>query len=203
VTGSSQRAPPGQASWSRWPTPCRSCPSSAIPTNRHPRHHAQLQQAHRKAHDAYATLKAAAAACIEAQLELLAEARAAHDDGVTVTELDTSWLGVLAEEAVIEARTGPGQEEAQSAHIADQIGKVRAALRTAGYEPALRIEDVEYSGKGVPPVWTSPSDGSPSPGIADLAVRLLDGCACRCGQNTARARPRSRPARRRPADGQQ
>jgi len=88
-------------------------------------------------------------------LQLLIEARAAHDDGVAVTELDTSWLGVLAEEAVIEARIETGQQEAQSEHIADQIGKVRAALRNAGYEPALRIEDVEYSGEGgAPLVWT-------------------------------------------------
>jgi len=121
------------------------------------RHHAQLRQAHRRAHDAYATLKAAAAAYIEAQLELLVEARAAHDDGVTVTELDTSWLGVLAEEAVLEARIETDHQEAQSEHITGEIGKVRAALRTAGYEPALRIEDVEYSGGGgAPLVWTPP-----------------------------------------------
>jgi transcriptional regulator with XRE-family HTH domain len=121
------------------------------------RHHAQLRQAHQRAHDAYATLKAAAAAYLEAQLELLVGARAAHDDGVSVTELDTSWLGVLAEEAVIEARIETGQQEAQSEQIAEEIGKVRAALRTAGYEPALRIEDVEYSGEGGASLaWTPP-----------------------------------------------
>jgi transcriptional regulator with XRE-family HTH domain len=120
------------------------------------RHHAQLRQAHRRAHDAYETLKAAAAAYIEAQLELLIEARAAHDDGVAVTELDTSWLGVLAEEAVLEARIETDHQEVQSEHVTGEIGKVRAALRTAGYEPVLRIEDVEYSGEGAPLVWTSP-----------------------------------------------
>ena len=110
------------------------------------RHHAQLRHAHRKAHDAYQTLKEAAAAYIEAQIELVVAARAAQDDGVTVAELDTSWLSVLAEEAIIEARIEIHQEDAQSEQIADEVTKVREALRTAGYEPALRIEDVEWSG---------------------------------------------------------
>jgi hypothetical protein len=57
----------------------------------------------------------------------------------------------------VRIRIETDQEEAQSEHVADEIGKVRAALRCAGYEPALRIEDVEYSGEGgAPLVWTPP-----------------------------------------------
>jgi transcriptional regulator with XRE-family HTH domain len=112
------------------------------------RHRAQLQQANRKAHDAYGTLKAAAAAYLEAQLEVVFAARAAHDDGVTVTELDTSWLSVPAEQAAIQARVETYQEDAQAEHVSDEVGKVLGALRAVGYEPSLRIEDVEITGGG-------------------------------------------------------
>jgi len=118
------------------------------------RHRAQLRQATRKVHHAYKTAKEAAAAYLDAQYELVVAAREAHDDGLALTELDTSWLGIPAEEAAIEARIETHQEEAQSQLINDELRKVLDALRAAGYEPSLRIEDVEFSGGGPRPVQT-------------------------------------------------
>jgi len=115
------------------------------------RHAAEMQQAHWKAHDAYQALKAAAAAYIEAQFELVFTARAAHDDGLAVPDLHTSWLRVLPEEAVIQARVEIYQEEAQAEQVSNEVGKVLDALRTAGYEPSLRIEDVEVAGSELLP----------------------------------------------------
>lgn len=117
-------------------------------------HRAQMQRANHLAHAAYGALKEAAAAYIEAQIEVVVAARQAHDAGVTVTELDTSWLSVPAEEAVIEARVECDQAEDQRQQVHDEVGKVLEALRTAGYKPVLRIEDVELSGGGPLPVWT-------------------------------------------------
>jgi transcriptional regulator with XRE-family HTH domain len=115
---------------------------------------ARMRQAALSAHDAYRAVKAAAAAYIEAQFEVAVAAREAHDAGVTVTELDTSWLTTPPEEAVIQARIEGDQEDAQAEHVNDEVGKVLAALRTAGYEPALRFEDVEIvGGGGHPAVW--------------------------------------------------
>jgi transcriptional regulator with XRE-family HTH domain len=128
------------------------------------RHAAELQQAHGAAYEAYQALKTAAAAYIEAQVDLVFAARSAHDDGLTVTELHTSWLRVSPEEAVIQARIETGQEDAQAEHVSDEVGKVLAALRGAGYEPVLRIEDIEYAGgDGSPPprIWTPPQATPP------------------------------------------
>ena len=116
------------------------------------RHHVRLQQANRKAYDAYRALKEAAAAYLMAQVELAFAAREAHDGGVAVAEWHTSWLGIPAEQAAIEARIEADQEEAQSQQVEDAVGKVLDALRTAGYKPALRIEDIEYEGGGPLPV---------------------------------------------------
>jgi transcriptional regulator with XRE-family HTH domain len=129
------------------------------------KHRARMQQANQFARGAYDALKAAAAAYIGAQLELVFAAREAHDDGLTVTELDTSWLSTPPEEAVIQARIETDQEEAQAEQVSDQLDKVLAALRTAGYEPVLRIEDiVEHEGGGSPRVWTSPQPTDHKPG---------------------------------------
>ena len=118
-------------------------------------HRAQMRQAVTRAYDAYGTLKAAAADYIEAQYEVLVAARHAHDDGVTVTELDTSWLSTPPEEAVIQARIETYRADAEVDHVSDEVGKVLAALRTAGYEPLLRIEDIEITGGGGSPrTWT-------------------------------------------------
>jgi transcriptional regulator with XRE-family HTH domain len=113
------------------------------------RHAAQLHQAHRNAYEAYQALKKAAAVYIEAQFDLVYAARAARDDGLTVTELYTSWLRVPPEEAVIQARVETNQEDAQAEHVSDEVGKVLAALRSAGYEPTLRIEDLKIEGHEV------------------------------------------------------
>jgi transcriptional regulator with XRE-family HTH domain len=120
---------------------------SVISLTREPgaaRHQLQLQQAHRNAHGAYRALKEAAAAYLHAQLELVVAAREAHDAGVAVTDLHTSWLDTPAERAVIEARVEADEEEAQALRVDDAVDKVLGALRTTGYKPTLRIEDVEY-----------------------------------------------------------
>jgi transcriptional regulator with XRE-family HTH domain len=119
-------------------------------------HLAQLQQSNRKAHDAYETLKEAAAAYCEAQLVLLFAAREAHDNGITVTGMHTSWLDTPPEEAVIEARLEAAQADAQSEQIVDAVDKVLDALRATGYDPSLRIEAIEVIPAGSPPVWSPP-----------------------------------------------
>ena len=93
------------------------------------RHHVWLQQANRNAYDAYQTLKEAAAAYLQARVELVTAAREAHNDGVAVTETHTSWLRIPAEQAAIEARIQTGQEDAQAQQVDDAAGKVLDALR--------------------------------------------------------------------------
>jgi hypothetical protein len=39
-----------------------------------------------------------------------------------------------------------GQEAARAEQVNDTVGKILDALRSNGYEPALRIEDVEVHG---------------------------------------------------------
>jgi hypothetical protein len=92
------------------------------------------------------------ASYLKAQTELVFAAREAHDEGVAVTERHTTWLGIPAEQAAIEARIEADEEEAQSRQVDDAVGKVLDALRTAGYQPALRIEDIS----------TKTADPSPS-----------------------------------------
>ena len=69
-------------------------------------------------------------------------AREAQDAGLAVTELHTSWLDTLPEEAVIEARVEIEQEAARSEQVNDAVNKILDVLRSNGYEPVLRIEDV-------------------------------------------------------------
>src|SRR5262245_19140910 len=95
---------------------------------------------------AYETLKEAAADYLDAQVELVVAAREVQDAGFTVSELHTSWLDTPPEEAVIEARVEADQEAARSEQVNDAVNKVLEALRSNGYEPALRIEDVEIHG---------------------------------------------------------
>ena len=115
------------------------------------RYKVQLEQANRNAQHAYATLKEAAAGYLEAQVVLVVAAREAHDAGLTVTELHTSWLDTPAEEAVIQARVEADQEAERSEQVNDEINKILDALRSNGYRPTLRIEDVEVHGGGHPP----------------------------------------------------
>jgi transcriptional regulator with XRE-family HTH domain len=118
------------------------------------RHRARLRKANRQAYGAYQALKEAAAAYIEVQIELAFAAYEAHNDGVTLTELDTTWLDMPPEEAAIEARIAADEAAGQSQNVAEAVGKVRDALRAAGYEPTLRIEDIKVGGGGPLPVWT-------------------------------------------------
>jgi transcriptional regulator with XRE-family HTH domain len=115
------------------------------------RHQVQLEQANRKAHHAYETLKEAAADYLDAQVELVVAARQAHDAGLAVTELHTSWLDTLAEQAVIEARVKADQDAARSEQVNDAVNKILDALRSNGHKPTLRIEDVEVDGGGPVP----------------------------------------------------
>jgi len=119
------------------------------------RHTIHLEHAKGEAAAAYRRVKEAAAAYLETQVELVSAARQAHDAGLTVTELYTSWLAVPPEEAVIEARVDAGHETAHSEQLNNEVVKILDALRSNGYEPTLRIEDIQYhGGGGAPAVWT-------------------------------------------------
>jgi hypothetical protein len=123
-------------------------PSSLTDEPGEAKHRARLRRAAHNAGGAYQAVKATAAAYLEAQFNLLLAAREAHDDGLTLTELDTSWLSTPAEEAAIEARVDTYQEGAREEQVGAGLVKVMDALRAGGYEPSLRIEDVEISGGG-------------------------------------------------------
>ena len=110
------------------------------------RQRVQLDQANRNAHDAYGVLKEAAGAYLHAQLELVVAAYEARAAGLTVTELHTSWLATPPEEAVIQARVEADQEEARSEQVNDAVNTIMDALRSNGYDPAVRIEDVQVHG---------------------------------------------------------
>ena len=74
--------------------------------------------------------------------------------GLSVTELHTSWLTVIPEEAVIQARVDSDDEEARSEKLNGEVVKILAALRANGYEPHLRVEDVTVGGGSDLPEWT-------------------------------------------------
>jgi hypothetical protein len=59
-----------------------------------------------------------------------------------VTELYTSWPTTQPEETVIKARVDQGHEATPSEHLNDEINKILSALRSSGYEPVRRIEDI-------------------------------------------------------------
>ena len=65
-----------------------------------------------------------------------------------MNELHTSWLTNPPEEAVIEARVEAAHEATRSEQLDNAVVKVLDALRTAGYEPTLHIEDITYHGGG-------------------------------------------------------
>jgi transcriptional regulator with XRE-family HTH domain len=119
------------------------------------RHRAHLQQANRWAHNAYGQIKQAAAAYLEAQANVLVAAREAHDAGLTVTTLSTSYLGIAPEQAVIEARVEWGRTDVINEQINDEVTAILQALRDSGHEPDLpRPEDLEFVGGDTLPVWT-------------------------------------------------
>lgn len=99
------------------------------------RHQVRLDHANRKAHRAYETLKEAAAAYLNAQVELVVAARQAYDAGLIVTELHTSWLDTPPEEAVIQTRVEADQEADRSEQVNDAVNTILDALRRSGYQP--------------------------------------------------------------------
>ena len=112
----------------------------------------RLEHARVNAGAAYRAVKEAADAYLDAQMYLAFAARTAHDAGFTVTELHTSSLTTLPEEAVIEARVAR-QGDALAEENYSAVGKILDALRSNGYEPTSRIEDIEVCG-GDFAVWT-------------------------------------------------
>jgi hypothetical protein len=89
-------------------------------------------------------LKGAAAAYLDAQVQLNYAARLAHDAGHGVSELYTSWLTTPAEEAVIEARVEYETEDERHQQLNDEVNKIIDALRANGYEPHRHIEDITF-----------------------------------------------------------
>jgi hypothetical protein len=55
-----------------------------------------------------------------------------------------------AEEAVIEARVEAEQDAVRSEQVNDDVSAIMDALRSNGYKPTLRIENVEVDGGPVP-----------------------------------------------------
>ena len=110
-------------------------------------HLAELKRANGKAYDAYAALKEAAADYLKAQLGLLVAAYEAREDGMAPAGWETTWLDTLAEQAVIEARVELDRADGESMAITNAVTQVVAALRTAGFDPALRLEDVQVVGE--------------------------------------------------------
>jgi len=104
------------------------------------RHYADLTRANRLTHQAYDALKAAATEFLRAQIDLSFVIREAHNAGVPVSELFTSWLDVPAEKVIIEARVESAQEDDVQMREHEEVNKVMAALREHGYAPP-RPED--------------------------------------------------------------
>ncbi len=108
------------------------------------RHTIQLERTRGNASAAYSALKAAAAAYLDAQVQLVYAARLAHDAGHGASELYTSWLTVPAEEAVIEARVEYETEDVRHEQLNGEVNKILDALRANGYEPHRHIEDITF-----------------------------------------------------------
>ena len=60
---------------------------------------------------------------------------------------------------VIEARVETSHETARSEQLNDEVNKILEALRSNGYDPALRIEDIEYHEGRPLPAWPPEEDG--------------------------------------------
>lgn len=133
----------------------------------------QLERTSRDAAAAYRALKAAAAEYMEAQVQLVFAARQAHDAGFRVTELHTSWLTTPPEEAVIEARVESYGEQARHEELNDEVNKILDALRSSGYEPHLRIEDITFDEGGPLPERT-PDEAEEPQGTEELSPRSDD-----------------------------
>jgi len=123
------------------------------------RHTIQLERTSRAASAAYSALKAAAAAYLDAQVQLVYAARLAHDAGRGV-QLYTSWLTTPAEEAVIEARVESETEDEAREQLHDEVSKILDALRSNGYEPHRHIEDITFY-PAQPPDEAGPAEDAP------------------------------------------
>jgi transcriptional regulator with XRE-family HTH domain len=134
------------------------------------RHEIQLEDAKSAAYTAYHALKEAAAAYLEAQIDLVFVAHQARDAGLVVTELDTSWLTTPPEQAVFESRIEARHEEELGDHLIDELDKINNALRASGYEPNLRVEDIKSVQGGAVLVW-APDDADLSVVISMRAAR--------------------------------
>lgn len=110
------------------------------------RHIIGLEWAVSKASTAWDQIKDATSDYLEAQLNIVFRARAARDAGLAVTELQTSWLTVTPEEAVIQARVDKLDEDTRVEKLNDEVVKIIDALRANGYEPHLYIENVVTGG---------------------------------------------------------
>lgn len=108
-------------------------------------HIAELQAANSRAHRAYEVLKAAAGQYIEEQIGVLFSVRRAQDAGLETDEMWTSWLGIPAERAVIEARVDMDRAEEVAVDRDREVDAALEALRKAGYEP-LRPESLVIDG---------------------------------------------------------
>lgn len=110
------------------------------------RRDAQLQAAHRRAGAAYAAIKEATTAYLRAQAEVAVAAHEAHEAGVAVNSLWTSWLEEPAERAVIEARIAYDREDTVLQDLHDTVSTIMAAIRASGYEPVINLDDMRTVG---------------------------------------------------------
>jgi transcriptional regulator with XRE-family HTH domain len=114
------------------------------------RRDAQLQAAHRRAGAAYAAIKDAAAEFLRAQDEVAVAAHEAREADVAVNSLWTTWLGELAERAVIEARIAYDREDAIHQDLHDTVSTIMAAIRASGYEPLINLDEMKTVGTDSP-----------------------------------------------------
>lgn len=114
------------------------------------RRDAQLQAAHRYAGVAYAAIKDATTEFLRAQAEVAVAAHEAREAGVAVNSLWTSWLGELAERAVIEARIAYDREDAIHQDLHDTVSTIMAAIRASGYEPVINLDEMKTVGTDSP-----------------------------------------------------
>ncbi|SES28845.1 Helix-turn-helix domain-containing protein [Lentzea xinjiangensis] len=103
-----------------------------------------LQDANRRANEAYTETKAAAARFFEAQVNVVVAVREAQDAGLD-TERWNGWVNIPAERAVIEARVEWNREDDILERREKEVEAVLAALRQHGY-PLIQPEDVEFGG---------------------------------------------------------
>ena len=104
------------------------------------RHYSNMTVANRRMSNAYATLRDAASAYLQAQIDLSFAIRTAQDAEVRVSQIFTSWLDMSAEQAVIEARVELAHEEDDRMRQLREVDAVMNALREHGYTPP-RPED--------------------------------------------------------------